>query len=135
MATRIGTTDIELRGTSKSASPRLEGYPSFAHFIAKDGDAAIYRRYAHLSARNLLYLQSELHELEERLGCLDRENAKDLDDENAQKAARRWEHFVDVTNPRACQHMELQQKIRAKIKEYRSCDLTLYGARFTDRRW
>ena len=29
---------------------RLDGYPSFAHFIARDADASIYRKYAHLSA-------------------------------------------------------------------------------------
>lgn len=39
----------------------------------------IYRKYAHMSARNLLYLQSELHELDEHLRQFDREDAKDID--------------------------------------------------------
>ena len=44
----------------------LKGYPSLAAFIASDKDKStvIYRRFDRLSARNLLYLQSELAELE-----------------------------------------------------------------------
>ena len=99
---------------------RLDGYPSFAHFIARDGDATIYRKYANLSARSLLYLQSELHELEEQLRQLDREDAKDINNEEAQKAAREWTHFTDPHNVRASQHMLLQEKIRSKLKEYRA---------------
>ena len=105
----------------RTNGPRLEGFPSFAQFIASDGDAAIYRKYSHLSARNLLYLQSELHALEKRLQILDREDAKDLDNTEAQKAARDWSHFSDRNNERACQHRELQIEIRVKIKEYRMC--------------
>ncbi|KAF6228585.1 hypothetical protein HO173_011820 [Letharia columbiana] len=97
---------------------RLDGYPSFAYFIARDADAAIYRKYAHLSARNLLYLQSELHELEEQLQQLDGEDAKHIDDELAQKAARYWTHYSDPDNARACQHRSLQEKIRLKLREY-----------------
>ena len=114
--------DFELAHPSNSlARPaRLDGYPSFAHFIARDADAAIYRKYAHLSARNLLYLQSELHELEQRLQRLDEEDAKHIDDERAQKAARYWKHYSDPDNARACQHKILQEKIRLKLKEYRA---------------
>lgn len=102
MSTNNEATALELELTSPSYPARLEGYPSFAQFIARDGDAAIYRKYAHLSARNLLYLQSEIHELEEQLQQLDREDAKDIDDENAQKAAREWAHYANHGNRRAC---------------------------------
>jgi hypothetical protein len=34
-------------------APKLRGYPTFAEFIARDGDAAIFRTYKSLSARNL----------------------------------------------------------------------------------
>ena len=103
-------------------TPRLPGYPSFAHFISQDGDAAIYRRYESLSARNLLYLQSELHELEGQLEALDAEDAKDrhVDDQESQKIARLWHHYARADNARAVRHRELQGKIRAKIKEYRT---------------
>ncbi|KAI4244014.1 MAG: hypothetical protein LQ352_006941, partial [Teloschistes flavicans] len=116
--------DLELESRPRRQSTRLQGYPSFAHFISRDGDAAIYRKFSHLSARSLLYLQSELHELEERLQLLDAEDGKDLeneedlDNQQVQKAARNWDYYSDQTNGRACQHRALQKEIKAKIKEY-----------------
>lgn len=112
--------DVELRHLSNAPPVRLEGYPSFAHFIALDGDAMIYRKYSHMSARNLLYLQSEIHELDEQLRQLDREDAKDIDNEEPQKAAREWRYYLDPQNDRACQHRVLQGKIRVKLNEYRA---------------
>ncbi|KAL8730387.1 MAG: hypothetical protein Q9181_004684 [Wetmoreana brouardii] len=118
MSTSRQDVDFELGIPFPHRRARLEGYPSFAHFIARDSDAAIYRKYSHLSARNLLYLQSELHELEERLKNLDKEDGKDTHNEEAQKAARNWNYYSDPRNERACQHRALQKEIRAKIKEY-----------------
>ena len=110
--------DIELSPKS-STPPHLDGYPSFADFIARHSDAAIYRRFEHLSARNLLYLQSELHGLQEQLQNLDLEDAADLGNVDAQKAARELRYMRDSTNPRARLHIQLQNEIRAKLKEYR----------------
>lgn len=49
------------------------GYPRFAAFISSDEDRSttIYRRFERLSARNLLYLETELQELEETQDRLD----------------------------------------------------------------
>jgi hypothetical protein len=69
----------------------VKGYPSLADFIASDRDksTAIYRRFDRLSARNLLYLQSELQELEARQDALD---AEDLHGGlQAKKSARNWQ--------------------------------------------
>ena len=113
--------DVELGCLSNTATPSmLEGFPSFAQFIARDGDAAIFRKYAHLGARNLLYLQSELHHLDRQLRQLDGEDAKHLDNDEAQKAAREWGHFSDPKNERARQHRTLQENIKSKLKEYRT---------------
>lgn len=51
----------------------LKGYPSLAAFIASDKNKStvIFRRFDRLGARNLLYLQSELAELEARQDALD----------------------------------------------------------------
>ena len=119
MTRRSRDADVELTAGSSSLAGRLDGYPSFAEFIAEDSDAAIYRKFSHLSARNLLYLQSELHDLEGRLQQLDKEDAKGLDNEDAQKAVRDWRHFSDPRNSRAQEHKELQEQVRGKIKEYR----------------
>ncbi|MCJ1236974.1 hypothetical protein MMC14_004958 [Varicellaria rhodocarpa] len=119
---RTGRTNIEdiEPASSHPTPPRLlEGYPTFAEFIARDNDATIYRKFESLSARNLLYKQSELHELERRLEELDWEDARDIDNEEAQQGARLWEHFRNDTNARAILRRELQEKIETKIKAYR----------------
>lgn len=114
--------DIELASTTPNPQKRLEGYPSFAEFIARDKDAAIYRKFEHLSARSLLYLQSELHELEGQLQTLDAEDEaeKDRNNEQAKKIARYWEHYSRDSG-RAATHRDLQRKIKMKVKEYREC--------------
>jgi hypothetical protein len=113
--------DIELATLSTTVGPaRLEGYPSFAEFITQDQDAAIYRKFERLSARNLLYLQSELHDLEGQLQRLDRDDAKDIGNVEAQKAAREWKYYADERNSRARLHRELQARIVEKLRAYRT---------------
>ena len=112
------TLDPEIQG---SEITNLKGYPSLAAFIASDLDhsSVLYKRFDKLAARNILYLQSELVELERRQDELDRE---DLDDElAAKKAARDWTAFKDaatVVGSKAEERMELVMEIREKIKEY-----------------
>lgn len=120
MSTSHHTVVSESRLAAPSQPARLEGYPSFAAFTATDSDAAIYRKYGQLSARNLLYLQSELHELEAQIQQLDLEDAKDINNEAAQRAAREWGHYNDPDNQAACRHKVLQEKIRLKVREYRT---------------
>ena len=102
---------------------RLFGFPSFAEFIARDKDAAIYRRFERLSARSLLYRQSELHDLEAQVEDLDREDAKDIDNEEAQQAAVDWRCFSTHAGGQARKRRELQANINIKIKEYREWSL------------
>lgn len=113
------STTIDIERAEKATALRcLDGYLSFAEFIARDRDAAIYRKFGGLSARNLLYLQSELHYLEGRLHALDKEDAESLGNDNACKVAREWRYYSDGTNPRAELHRELQASIKVKL-EYR----------------
>ncbi len=70
--------EVEL-ASMPTGQPRLEGYPTFAEFVARDNDAAIYRKFEYLSARNLLYLQSELHDLEQQLEMLDYKTQRRLE--------------------------------------------------------
>ena len=111
---------MELELQSSAERRRLEGYPSFAEFIAKDKDAAIYRRYETLSARNLLYQQSEIHELEKKVAELDKEEAAKIENENAQQAARQWSYYANDQSDEGCARRALQDKIKAKMKAYRS---------------
>ena len=109
--------DIELAAAGNTAV--LEGYPSLAEFIAKDRDAAIYHRFERLSARSLLYQQSELHDLERQLDELDQSEAKDIDDDEARKAAVSWKHYSTDQSLSARRRRGLQAKIKRKLKEYR----------------
>ena len=120
--------DVELGSLSASKTPStvpqkpsLPGYPSFANFIAEDADAAIYRKYERLSARNLLYLQSELHELEGDLEDLDARDfeEREVNDSEAQQIARYWKSYSRSGSKRAVERRELQGRIRRTIKEYR----------------
>ena len=100
----------------------VKGYPSLAAFIASDRDksTAIYRRFDRLSARNLLYLQSELQELEERQDTLDTEDLHG--DLQAKKSARNWQvlkkRAKQQDNKREKDRLELVLEIREKLKEY-----------------
>ena len=87
--------------------------------VARDKDAAIYRSFENLSSRNLLYLQSELHDLERQSDELDSEDAKSIDGGDAQRAAKCWLSYNNDMNEQACKRRELQDRIKIKIKEYR----------------
>ena len=69
----------------------VKGYPSLAAFIASDRDksTAIYRRFDRLSARNLLYMQSELVELEARQDAFDADDSQGTLE--AKDSARNWQ--------------------------------------------
>ena len=101
----------------------VKGYPSLAAFIASDRDksTAIYRRFDRLSARNILYLQSELVELEARQDKYDAEDRQRTTGEKA--SSRDWEIFRnkagESNNTHEKKRMELVLEIREKIKEYR----------------
>ena len=97
----------------------LVGFPSFAEFTARDKNAAIYRKFERLSARSLLHRQSELHDLEAQVEDLDREDAKEIDNEEAQQAAVDWRYFSTHPGDQAHKRRELQANIEIKIKEYR----------------
>lgn len=105
----------------------VKGYPSLAHFIASDHDksTAIYRRFDRLSARNLLYLQSELVRLEARQAQYDIEDLGNGTEEKA--SVRDWDIFRDkaeeADNVREKERMALVLEIRAKMKEYREAIL------------
>jgi hypothetical protein len=68
----------ENESKSETKDPRPLGYPLFAFRIAEDKDkfTTIYRRFERLAARNLLYFEAELCELEAKQDQLDEDVAK-----------------------------------------------------------
>ena len=108
----------------------VKGYPSLAAFIASDLDhsSVLYKRFDKLSARNILYLQSELAELERRQVEFDEQDFLD-DSLSTKKTARDWRAFSDVaavTGSRAEERMKLSMEIRSKIKEHSKIKLRLF---------
>ncbi|KAL7957215.1 hypothetical protein V8C34DRAFT_286291 [Trichoderma compactum] len=99
-----------------------EGFAQVARWIALDPDKEtfIYRRFDELAARNLLYLQSVLLALENKLDRLDRSDAKS-DDMDLADAIMTWETLerqYNTGSENARVRMDLIVKIRAKLKEY-----------------
>jgi hypothetical protein len=108
----------------ESRSEPLLGYPSLANFIASDRDRTtlIYKRFDELSARNLLYLQSELAELQAQQRRFDREDLRA--DLPTKQCARHFGNFADAgsetsTNAQQKERWALMLRIRVTLKEYR----------------
>src|ERR1700709_2688145 len=101
----------------------VKGSPSLSAFITSDYDHStfVFKRFDRISARNLLYLQSELAELETLQDEYDRE---DLKASWYEKSSRRdWKTFKaqsdDMNFPKEQARMQLAMQIREKVKEYK----------------
>jgi hypothetical protein len=102
----------------------LSGYPSLAAFIASDRDRTtlIYKRFDQLAARNLLYLQSELAELQHQQQELDQIDL--ISDRTTKGHARNFASFKEAAlpasgNSRQKERWDLMIQIRQVMKEYR----------------
>ncbi|OJJ61040.1 hypothetical protein ASPSYDRAFT_29548 [Aspergillus sydowii CBS 593.65] len=108
--------------TGSYHAQQKEGFANVARWLSldRDNEAFIYRRFNELSARNILYLQCELLDLEKKLNELDKKDVTS-DDMDLKDVARTWETFIqrfEEGNSEAVVRMELITKLRAKIKEY-----------------
>ncbi|EON62136.1 hypothetical protein W97_01355 [Coniosporium apollinis CBS 100218] len=113
-------SDVERRGAFQA----LDGYPSLSRFIASDPDrtALVFKRFDRLAVRSLLYLQSELEDLQVQQDEYDRIDANDQsDDLSSKQCARNWQEFKKKaqTDQKQKERMELVMKIRVTMKEYR----------------
>jgi hypothetical protein len=108
----------------------INGFPRVADKIASDPDktTTIYRRFDRLSARNLLFLEAEIAELE---ALQNKYDANDLVAANqvvidSHSDWRKFERYANEkdqdgrhTQPSQAAKMELALKIKEKLKEYR----------------
>jgi hypothetical protein len=107
----------------RQPSHRTEGFAAVAKWTAMDPDneTLIYRKFDELAARNLLYLQSELLFLEQKLYDMDKKDASS-DDMDLKDAARTWETLmrqIKSDDQKAKDRMALIRDLRAKMREYR----------------
>jgi hypothetical protein len=97
----------------------IHRYPSLAAFIATDKDqsASIYRAHQRISARNLLYLETELSELEIELEAFDQEDLNGSFE--GKKYSRSWKRLRESPDARHVEEVKLITRTRETVKEYR----------------
>lgn len=91
--------------------------------LDRDNEALIFRKFDRLAVLNLLYLQSEILELEKQIDALHLETLEGYD-MDLKDAAKTWETLVsqccqDPPREDAKRRMDLILALRGKIKEYR----------------
>jgi len=106
----------------------LRGFPSLSEYISRDEDrtSLIYKRFDRLAARNILYLQSELAEIQAKLDAFDQEDARALTGDIAltKGHANNWERFKDNAedgkpeNEGIRRRMRLVLRLRETMKTY-----------------
>lgn len=99
------------------------GYGQWASWIASDPDSETFvlRKFDELAALNLLYLQSEMVEIESQLQDLHRDVPRDQYMELLD-ITRHWERLASLDqneHPEAQKRMKLILRLRSKIEEYR----------------
>ena len=118
---------------------RLDGFPALAYFIGEDTDAEIFRRFNRLGARNLLYLQSIVNELEGKLDDLDKYDAEHAaGNPKIRLSARRYGDLrtnatadgdgteYGMSSTHALERVELHRQIAVAIKQYREYKYNFY---------
>jgi hypothetical protein len=137
--------DVELAvgpqqaAVSHESHPYMRGFPSLAAFMSDNAcsESFVFLRFDRLSARNLLYLQSELAELQKQMDEFDMQDARPPYDLEARRCARSWEDFERVKGQDAKQQERwaLMIKIRETLREYRTwAKYTVYIRRLTAER-
>lgn len=108
----MSDTEKALRASAREPAIS-DGYPAVSRFISSDldGESYVFRRFRTLTARKLLYMQSQILELEEQLADFDRAAAASPDWE-LYLAARSWERLIANAESR-----EKEKQIRKVIDE------------------
>lgn len=99
-----------------------DGYPAVANFISKDpdGETYVFRKFANLTARKLLHLESELIEFERKQHELDQKAATSPDAE-LRSSLRSWERLRQNAAMRKDEQerLKLANDIDIKLGRYR----------------
>jgi hypothetical protein len=107
----------------ESAYPLNElaaGYPRLSGYMERIPEVAIFRRFAGLNARRLLYLQAELLQLQKELEtteCADKHSS----DEDRQNYSVDWfwlKQSMDFKDEIKTRQWNLVQEIMPKLKEF-----------------
>lgn len=91
------------------------GYPKLAERMGLIPEIAIFRRFGFLNQLNILYMQAELKDLEEKLEEIQRRDGQSNGEER--RYARDF-YFLKESNEDAGEQLELVMKIREKLEKY-----------------
>lgn len=102
----------------------LPGFEEVAAFISTEDEGGMYRRFRRLAARNVLYMQSELASLEDKLRRMDQGDKCKIDTPegvNAFQCAIDWDAMrrLEPTDDKARERLALVMDIRKLMREYR----------------
>ncbi|KAH0555816.1 hypothetical protein GP486_006237 [Trichoglossum hirsutum] len=98
----------------------MDGYDKLADLIGKHHEMVIFRRFSVLNAKNLLYLQAELVNLEEELKYIVQEDKSSGDEEKQHFPYSLWHLKHSLQLPDGRYHIQWRKvlEIREKLKEY-----------------
>lgn len=127
MAEPTAPKDPESQGDQPSLitpDEYLPGFEEVAALISTEDEGGMYRRFRRLSARNLLYMQSELASLEDKLRGMDQGDKCKIDTPegvNAFQCAIDWDAMrrLEPTDGKARERLALVMDIRKLMREYR----------------
>jgi hypothetical protein len=107
----------------------MEGYHKLAALMGSDCGLSIYRRFAKLNARNLLYLQAELVNLEAELENIILEDNDSDDDEKKLFSFSLWhlKHSSDAPDGDFPIQWHKVLEIRRLLKEYSELLYTFFA--------
>ncbi|KAI6884928.1 hypothetical protein KC360_g6034 [Hortaea werneckii] len=101
----------------------LPGFEEVAAFISTEDEGGMYRRFRRLAARNLLYMQSELASLEDKLHKMDQGDRRRMNTPegvDAFQCAIDWNSLrrLEPTYDKARERLALIMDIRKLMREY-----------------
>ena len=105
-----------VEGIKQELSPP-RGYPQLATFMEMHPEMTMVRRFQGLNTRNLLYLQAELADIENRLLKCEREDAADIPNRRSKYSTDFFKLKRDGDKQESDQ-WDLIIEMRAKLKEY-----------------
>lgn len=128
--------------TASGSAPDLElglpevpqnGFPALGEWIAEDPDSEtfMFRKFQRLSARNLLFLQSQVSVLESKSNQLDKELTRaDTQLRLSMMRYESWEEKAEDPLTPEAKRMRLAQSIKTTLKEYRESRIPRMSSSF-----
>ncbi|EON64331.1 hypothetical protein W97_03562 [Coniosporium apollinis CBS 100218] len=110
--------DVEMQHLPPPLPDPVPGYPRLAERMGRTPETAILRRFAGLNARNLLYLQAELVQLERDLAEVEVADSR-REEGLGRKFSTDWFWLVESVNDNEhSRQWQLMLKVRERLKEY-----------------